>query len=359
MHVTARLEPLLRAEATSYAIGAVLAVVVGGFTLLALGTDPFTAMNSLVAGAFGDSQRLGITLTLTTPVVLTGLAVVIPLEAKLLNVGGEGQLLVGALATVAAALVFPHVAILGAIVLLVVGGVAGAGWAAIPGVGRARLGVNEVVATILLNFVALSLVSWAVNHPIREKSGVYPQTDRVSDTFLLPKIGEQLQAHIGILIAIVAVPVVAFVLARTLTGYRLRITGSSDEVSRYLGISRPRFVVGSMVVGGFLAGLAGSIQMLGVQGRLIEGFSPGYGFDGLVAAFLGGGKPIGTGVAAFVLGALRAGGAELEIDTQLPASAVVMLEAILILSTLVARHFVAQHSARLRAERERELVVTA
>jgi general nucleoside transport system permease protein len=324
-----------------------LSVVVGGFVLLALGTNPFTAMNSLITGAFATEHNLGNTLTLAAPVVLTGLAVVIPLQARLLNVGGEGQLLLGALATVAVALIFPHVAVIGAIVLLFVGGLAGAAWAAIPGVGRARLGVNEIVATILLNFTALALVSWAVNHPIREKAGIYPQTDRIPDTFLLPKVGEVLQAHIGILIA-----AVAFVLARTVMGYRLRITGSSDEAARYLGISRPRFVVGSMVAGGFLAGLAGSIEMLGVQGRLIEGFSPGYGFDGLVAAFLGGGKPLGTGVAALVLGALRAGGAELEIDTQLPASAVVMLEAILIISTLVARHFVAQYRARRSVEQE-------
>jgi simple sugar transport system permease protein len=337
---------LLRSDATSYAIGGALALVVGALVLLALGTDPVEALDSLITGAFGSQYALGNTLTLATPIVLTGLAVVIPLEAKLLNVGGEGQLLVGALASVALALVLPEIAIVGAIVLLVAGGVAGALWAAVPGVGRARLGVNEVVATILLNFIALALVSWAVNHPIREEAGVYPQSDRVPDVFLLPDIGEQLRLHIGFFIALVAVPAVAFVLAKTITGYRLRITGSSDEVSRYLGLSRPRFVIGSMMAGGFLAGLAGAIQMLGVQGRLIEGFNPGYGFDGLVAAFLGGGRAVATAIAALVLGALRAGGAELEVQTQLPASAVVMLQAILIISTLVTRYGVARFRER-------------
>jgi ABC-type uncharacterized transport system permease subunit len=357
--VSERLQALLRSDAISYAIGAVLAIVVGGLVLLALGTDPVTAMDSLVRGAFGNEHNFGNTLSLSAPIILTGLAVVIPLQAKLLNVGGDGQLLVGALATVALSLIFPEVAVLGAIVLLVAGGIAGAAWASIPGVGRAKLGVNEVVATILLNFTALALLSWAVNHPLREKAGIYPQTDRVPDTFLLPKVGEVLQAHIGILIAIVAVPVVAFVLAKTVMGYRLRITGSSDEVSRYLGIARSRFVIGSMVAGGSLAGVAGSIQMLGVQGRLIEGFNPGYGFDGLVAAFLGGGKPVATGVAALVLGALRAGGAELEVTTQLPASAVVMLQAILIISTLVTRYVVGRYRAQRGLARRRDLPGTA
>ena len=354
-----RLASLLRSDATSYAIGAVLAVVVGGLLLLALGTDPVTAMDSLVRGALGNEHNVGNTLTLSAPIVLTGLAVVIPLQAKLLNVGGDGQLLVGALASVALSLVFPEIAVIGVIVLLVAGGIAGAAWAAIPGVGRAKLGVNEVVATILLNFTALALLSWAVNHPLRESAGIYPQTDRVADVFLLPKLGEVLQAHIGILVAVAAVPIVAFVLAKTMTGYRLRITGSSDEVSRYLGISRARFVVGSMLAGGFLAGVGGAIQMLGVQGRLIEGFNPGYGFDGLVAAFLGGGKPIATGVAALVLGGLRAGGAELEVTTQLPASAVVMLQAILIISTLVTRYVVGRYRAQRTLVRHRDLSATA
>jgi ABC-type uncharacterized transport system permease subunit len=354
-----RLQGLLRSDATSYAIGAVLATVVGGLVLLALGTDPFTAMNSLIRGAFGNQHNLGNTLTLAAPIALAGLAVVIPLEAKLLNVGGDGQLLVGALAAVALSLVFPEIAIVGAIVLIVAGGIAGAMWASIPGVGRAKLGVNEVVATILLNFTALALLSWAVNHPLRETADIYPQTDRVADVFLLPKVGEMLQAHIGILVAVAAVPIVAFVLAKTMTGYRLRITGSSDEVSRYLGISRARFVIGSMAAGGFLAGIAGAIQMLGVQGRLIEGFNPGYGFDGLVAAFLGGGRPIATGVAALVLGALRAGGAELEVTTQVPASAVVMLQAILIISTLVTRHAVGRYRAQRALARHREVPAAA
>ena len=354
-----RLLALLRSDATSYAVGGALAVVIGGLVLLALGTDPVTAMDSLVRGAFGSEINFGKTLTLAAPIVLTGLAVVIPLQAKLLNVGGDGQLLVGALAAVALSLVFPEVAVVGVIVLLVAGGIAGALWAGVPGVGRAKLGVNEVVSTILLNFIALAMLSWAVNHPLREKADIYPQTDRVPDAFLLPKVGEVLQAHIGIAIAIAAVPLVAFVLAKTMAGYRLRITGSSDEIARYLGISRARFVVGSMVAGGFLAGIAGAIQMLGVQGRLIEGFNPGYGFDGLVAAFLGGGKPIATGVAALVLGALRSGGAELEVTTQLPASAVVMLQAILIISTLVARYYVGRYRAQREVARNRDLPAAA
>jgi simple sugar transport system permease protein len=234
----------------------------------------------------------------------------------------------------------PHVAVLGAIVLLLAGAVAGATWAAVPAVGRARLGVNEIVATIMLNFVASALLSWVVDGPLREKGGAFPQTNPLAGTFLLPKIGAELQLHVGVFVAAAAVIAAAFVLARTALGYRLRIVGSGGAVARYLGISQSRNMAASLIVGGGLAGVAGAMQILGVQGLLIDGFDPGFGFDGLAAAFLGGGRPVGTAVAAVVLGGLHAGGALLQITTQLPVSAVSVLEAILIVTTLVTRSVV-------------------
>ena len=337
---------ILRPTPTSYLLGAVLSLVVGGLALLAFGANPFTAWQSLFRGAAGSSTAIGNTLTTAAPVALAGLAVVLPLKARLLNVGGDGQFLAGALGCAAAATVVPHIAILGAILLLLAGAAAGGAWASIPAVGRAKLGVNEVVATILLNFAAISLVSWAVNGPLREKTGIFPETDAIPATFLLPKVGANLQLHIGVFVAGAVIAVTAFILAKTVTGYRLRVVGSGADVARYLGVPQARFAIGSLTVGGALAGLAGSMQILGVQGRLIEGFDPGYGFDGLAAAFLGGGGPIGTAIAACVLGGLRAGASELQLTTQLPDASVVVLEAILIIVTLLTRYGVAVTWAR-------------
>lgn len=340
-----RWESLIRPDAASYVLGAILSIIVGGIALLIFGTAPFSAWKSLFQGAVGSQTAIGNSLTVAAPIALCGLAVVVPLRAGLLNIGGDGQFLVGALGCVAVAAVMPHIAVIGAIVLLLAGMVTGAAFAAVPAIGRARFGVNEVVSTILLNFVAAELLSWAVDGPLR--GGSLPQTNLVPGTFLLPKVGSQLQLHIGVFVTVFVILGVAIILAKTALGYRMRIVGSSSGVTRYLGISAGRITTGSLVVAGGIAGMAGAMEILGVQGVLIDGYDPGYGFDGLAAAFLGGGRPVGTLVAALVLGGLHAGGNLLQVTTQLNISVVVVLEAILVIVTLVVRGF----SARMLHQR--------
>jgi ABC-type uncharacterized transport system permease subunit len=323
-----------------YAAGFVIALALSVPLLAVMGADPVEALSSLIDGAAGDPRAIGQTLTNAAPIALAGLAVAIPLRGGLLNIGGEGQLLAGALAAVAVGLAIPEVPVAAPAAVILIGALAGGAWASVPAFGRAFLGANEVVSTIMLNFVAIFLVSYAVNHPLREERGIFPQTDRLpQDVLLTPGFGD-LRIHAGVFVAAALAVLVTLAVARLKVAYRLRVIGGDESVGRYLGVPRRRYVVGSMMLGGAFAGVAGAIQLLGVQGRLIEGFSPGFGFDGVVAAFLAGGNPAGTAVVAVSLGGLRAGGASLQRETQLPVSAVIALEAVLIIATLLGRYIV-------------------
>lgn len=324
----------------AYVIGVLLALAVGIVVLLLLNVDASAAISGLFEGSIGSSRGLAETLTIATPIALTALAVVIPFRAKLLNIGGEGQLLVGALAGVWVGLSIPEMPVIGIILAMLAGAAGGLAWAFVPAIGKAKLGVNEVVTTILLNFVAFLFVQWAITNPLREEGGFFPQTDRLPDSVLLPNIIQTFRLHVGSLIALPVVLIVAYVLTRSDWGYRLRIAGEGGELSSYLGINRIRLQMTALLLGGALAGLAGIVQVLGVQGRLIEGFSPGYGFDGVVAAFLGRGKPLPSAIAAIALGALRAGGQNLQLLAQVPISVVLLFEAILIITTLAIQQLI-------------------
>jgi simple sugar transport system permease protein len=328
-----------------YSVGFLVALALAVPVLAIMGADPFEALDSLVVGATGEPRAIGNTLTMAAPIALAGLAVAVPLRAGLLNIGGEGQLLAGALAAVVVGLTLPAVSIATAAAAILAGALAGAAWAAIPALGRGFLGANEVVSTLMLNFVAIQLLSYLVNHPLREERGIFPQTDRLPPEVLLtPGLGE-FRLHAGIALAAVLAILVSIGMARLRVAYRLRIVGADPSVAGYLGVSRRRYMIGGMLLGGSLAGVGGAIQLLGVQGRVIEGFSPGFGFDGVVAAFLAGGNPAGTAIAAIALGALRAGGTNMQHETQLPESAVIALEAILIIATLLGRHLVQRRVA--------------
>jgi simple sugar transport system permease protein len=323
-----------------YIAALVMALVVAAGVLMLLGVSPGVALDGFLRGSVGTAEGLANTLNLATPIILTGLAVAVPFRARLLNIGGEGQFLVGALVATWFALSFPPVPVLGPMLALLAGALGGGAWAGIAALGKVRLQINEIVTTIVLNFLALFLLSWAINFPLRERGGFLPQTDPIPNAHQLPYVSPSFRAHVGFALAVLLALGTSYLLAKTRFGYRLRVASAGDELSRYLGVSRARTQFTALALGGFAAGLGGAAQVLGVQRRLFEGFSLGFGFDGIVAAFLGGGNPMGTAVSGLAIGALRAGGQNLQIFAQVPIATVVLFEAILILGTLSSRYLV-------------------
>ena len=313
--------------------GAALAVSV--LTIVAAGADPLGALDALVRGAVGDRFALADTLARTCPLLLTGLAVALAFRAGVWNIGAEGQLLMGALAATATGdalggLPFP----LPAVAALTAGAAAGACWAWIAALLKVRRNVSEVIATIMLNFVAARLVGWAVHGPLMEAGGRYPQSDALTDATRLPATTSGV--HLGILLAVVFVPVVSVLVGRTALGFRWRAAGDNAEAARVAGLAPAGAIVSAMLVSGGLAGLAGAIELTGVTGRLYEQFSAGQGYTAIAVALLGRLHPVGVAAAALFFGALAAGSAAMQRTAGVSAVFAAIVQAAVIFALLAA-----------------------
>ncbi len=311
------------------------ALAASSLVLIAAGANPLVALGALVQGAFGDGFALADTLLKTCPLVLTGLAVAIAFRAGAWNIGAEGQLLMGALAATAAAQATGDLPFgLAVAVALASGVAAGALWAGIAAALKVRRNVSEVIATIMLNFVAARLVGFAVHGPLMETGGRYPQSDLLPVTARLPMLGGAL--HAGILIAALLVPVVWFVLHRTALGFRWRATGDNPRATRVAGLAPERALTTAMLASGGLAGLAGAIEVTGVTGRLFEQFSGGQGYTAIAVALLARLHPGGVAAAALFFGALTAGSGAMQRSAGVSAVFVSIVQATVILALLAA-----------------------
>jgi simple sugar transport system permease protein len=305
------------------------------------GLDATRAFVALWDGSFGSGYALtSSTLVRTTPLILTGLAVAIAFRAGVWNIGAEGQLLAGA-ATAAAVGLFatPAFGALTVVVALAVGALAGALWAWIAAYLRNRFGVLEVISTIMLNFVALYAVGYLVRGPLQEPTHIYPQSEPLPALAQLPRLVEGSRLHWGLVVAVVAAPVVWWVLRYTAAGFRVRAVGQNPSAARVAGkIDVQRTTMGVFLVSGALAGLAGAIELTGVTFALYENVSPGYGYTAIAVALLAGLDPLGVLATGLLFGALEAGALSMQREAAVPAVVVNVVEALLVLLILaVAR----------------------
>jgi simple sugar transport system permease protein len=317
----------------------VTTLLVGAIALLsATGHDVGQALDALVNGSIGSWYALGSgTLVRATPLMLTGLAVAIAFRAGVFNIGAEGQFVVGAAAGAAVALsmsVVPR-AVTVPIVLLS-GAIAGAAWASVAGFLRLRFHVLEVISTIMLNFVAIYLVSYLVRGPLQEPTHIYPQTSSISAAAQLPRLGPTTRLHLGFVIAVVACLATWWVLRNTAGGFRLRAVGANPFAARSAGqIDTARVTMRAFLVSGALAGLAGAIEVSGITFALYENISPGYGYTAIAVALLARLDPAVVIATGILFGALESGAAAMQRDAGVPSVVVAIVEAGIIL-TLVA-----------------------
>jgi simple sugar transport system permease protein len=314
-----------------------LALALGVFAalLLVFGKNPLRAYVDILASTLGSPYGLSETIVKMIPLMLTALAVAVPSRIWLINVGGEGQLFIGALAATWAAI---HLDALPAWLLLTVMaamGILGGGlWAAVAGVLRARGWINETISTLLMNYVAILLVNFVVFGPWKDPEGVnYPQTVPFVQAAILPSFGGS-RVHLGLVFALVAVALFGVVVSRTRWGLELRAIGGNPEAARRSGIPIARYVAGLMFVGGGLAGLAGMAEVSAIEGRLRPSLSPGYGYSGFLISWMAGGQPAAIVAAAFVLAVITAGGDILQMTQALPGSAVNILMAVVLFVVL-------------------------
>jgi simple sugar transport system permease protein len=326
------------------AVAQLLAVLSSAFVLLALlllatGHDVGQALAALVRGAFGSYYAItSATIVRMVPLGFAGLAVSLAFRAGILNIGAEGQLLVGAAAATALAVPLAGASPLVAIpMLLVAGACAGAGWAAMAALLRLRFGVLEVISTIMLNFVAQYLTGWLVRGPLQEPTKVNPQSASLAESLHLPVLLEGTRLHAGVVL-LVAVAIGAWWwLTQTASGFRLRAVGMNPDAARSAGeVAVARTVFGAFVLSGLLAGLGGAVEYTGITYALYENFSPGYGYAAIAVALLARLHPVGVLGTALVFGALEAGANAMQRDAGVPSVVVSVVEALLILLIVAA-----------------------
>ncbi len=301
------------------------AIVLLAFSAALFGHSPLLVLRTLVEGSVGSRFAIDGTLLKSVPLLLTGLSVVIAFRAGAWNIGAEGQFIAGAIAALMASSY-------GNTAALVAAAAAGAIWASIASAMRVWRNAPEVLTTILLNFIAIHLLGWCVNGPLREASGQYPQSDPAAAS--LPMIGE---VHAGVPLAIVLAIAGWWLLYRTTEGLRLRATGFSPSAAQNAGINVAAQLVRAMAISGAVAGVAGGIELLGVTHRLFERFAAGYGYSGIAVALLGQLDPLANIAAALFFGALTTGAGELQRSADISANLATFGEAVVILFVIAAQ----------------------
>ena len=304
--------PLPGGQPLAFAIGLTIALFVGTLLLLGAGHDPVRIYSRMFEASLGGPDAWAVTLNRAVPLGLAGLAVAVAGSMGLWNIGAEGQIMAGAIAASWVARIggdWPGLVLIVAMLLAALGG--GGLLAVGPAIARARLGVNEIITTLMLNEVAIRLVQWLIHGPWKDPGAHnFPLAPMLPDQARLPTLFSR--AHCGLLIAAAVIVVSSLAVRYTAWGYELRIAGSSEATARYSGISLSRKILTVLVISGGIAGLAGGVELTGTADRLTESISNGFGFAGIIVAALALMRPSGVAIVALLFGAVQIGGQSIQ-----------------------------------------------
>ena len=320
-----------------------LALLIGAAMILALGANPLEGYKELFLGAFGGTEELAESAAKAMPLLLVGTGICVAFRARVINIGGEGQIIAGGILSTITALAVPGLPKLILIPLvLLMGLVGGAIWGGIPGALKAYLGVNEILSTIMLNLVAVQLFNYLLRAPLMDPKQIelgtrIPQTKRLSENADLPVLVSGTRLHLGVVVALLAAGVAWFFLWRTTTGYRVRAVGASAPAARYAGMPVKRMTMLALTISGALCGLAGAALVFGSETHRLqtEGFATGFtgsaGFNGIVAALFGGLHPLFTIPSSFLFGGLLVGANAMQRAIQIPVALVIGLNGLIVI----------------------------
>jgi ABC-type uncharacterized transport system permease subunit len=328
--------PALRVAAPI--LTALFALAASGLLISAAGGNPILALQAIAIGAFGSLQNLGETLAKASALILVGLGMIIAFRSQVANIGGEGQIILGAVVATWIGLALPQLPFPLLFVLVILGAfLAGGVWGAIAGWLKARLRLNEVIVTIMLNYLAIYTLNWLVRGPMRAPglAGGFPQSEALARAIWWPRLlGTRM--HLGVLLAVVLTVLVSFFLFKTPWGYRLRAVGANPVAARYGGISVSGMIVLAMVLSGGLAGIAGAGEIYGLHHRLLDGISSGYGYTGIVVALLGKLNPYATVVASVFFAALAVGMEAMQRSLGTPFALISSIQGLVVLVMLLS-----------------------
>lgn len=312
-------------------IAIVIAFVVGGILTFAFGNDPITAYRALLSGSFGDVYSIASTLVVTLPLAITGIAVAFSFRSGLFNIGAGGQYWLGGIAAAWVGYAVKLPAVLHIPLAMLAAVAAGALWGAvIPGLAKAYRGAHEVITTLMMTYIATDFGHYLLEGGPMQAPGYTPQSPPMQPSAIIATLVPGTQLTWAILLVPVIAVLAWFVLQRTSLGFSLRLAGYNLRAARYAGVNPVAAVLTALAISGGLAGLAGSIQVLGVDRRLFDGFDPSYGYTAIVVALLARNDPFGVLLAAILFGALDTGASQMQIVANVPFNLAGVIQGIII-----------------------------
>jgi simple sugar transport system permease protein len=335
------------------------AVILGGIIIAVVRGNPFLAYYGLIQGSFGSTRALSETAVWATPYIFAGLAVALAFKGGLFNIGAEGQLAIGAVLAALIGYALPEwvgrdiPAVIHLPLAILAGIAGGAFWAAIVGFLKAYTGGHEVINTIMMNYIALNTISFLLNGPMKDRdpNNVIARTPLIAESARMPEIFSGLRVHWGFVLALLVAFAVWWMLNKSTLGFEIRTVGLNPDAAKYAGINVKRTIILTMALSGMLAGLAGTVEVTGLNYRHELGFSIGYGFDAIAIALLGRSHPLGVVLAAILFAAMRNGATRMQFLTQMPVDLISMLQALILL--FVAADAIVRYIYRIRARGER------
>ncbi len=321
----------MKSRAASSLLAAAVGLAAGAVAILLSGSNPLSAYAALAEGAMGSAYGWSEVAVKSCPLIITGLGVALAFRAGIWNIGAEGQLVAGALLAVwLGTRPLPIPAVIGLPLTLGAAFVGGALLAAIAALLKLRRGVDEVISTIMLNFIVLGLVGYLVQGPLMEAAGRYPQSDAMLEFARVPRLVGGMRIHLGLVAALLLVPLCSYLLFATRFGFVLRAVGANPTAARTAGMAVGRCTLLTFAVSGALAGLAGGIEVAAVTYRMYESFSPGYGYTAIAVALLGRLNPVGVLLAALLFGVLDAGSGSMQRVAGVSSALVSLIQACVI-----------------------------
>lgn len=314
------------------ALPVILALLIGYIIITLSGYNANEAYRSLIQGSLSSSRQIMNTLFVATPLIFTGLATAISFKAGLYNMGAEGQLYIGAFAAAFVGFTFGNLPPLIHIPLaLVAGAIGGIAFSLVPAISRAYFNVDEMVSTLMLNYVAVLFTTWLASYPFRAPGSSNPETIKIADSAVLQRFTSSSQLHIGFIIAIIVFIVVYIMMKYTVFGYQIESIGKNKNFSDFVGMNVPTKIILIMATSGVISGLAGAVEVLGTHGKFFSGIGSDYGWTGLTIALIGKFNPIGVLLGSLLFGILKTGGGTMEIMTGVPRSLISILEGLIVI----------------------------
>jgi simple sugar transport system permease protein len=316
--------------------------------------SPLFAYSALFDGAFGSKNAIAETMVKMTPLILTGLSYAFAARAGLINIGAEGQLYMGGIMATLVGTSFAGLPMIIHVPLaLAAGCIGGALWGGIVGYLKVKFAANEIITTVMLNYIALFLVSYLVTGPMKAPTGNMPESSPILVSARLVRILPGTRLHLGFALALLALLFYYYFVFRMRQGYELRVVGTNMESARAAGMQPGKTMMMAMFLAGGMGGLAGAVEILGIQGRLLQAFSPGYGFDGIAVALVGMNHPLGIPVGAMLFGFLRAGGNRMQLIAQVPVSVIYIVQGLVVVFVIIGQNLRLFEKTRVRALRDR------